>query len=135
MNFCTGRKIGTDATKCYGEGSEILVFLGKRGGKTVQKVKNYGGSKNYGLGCRSIFSTEGSLVWGVADGSSVSWVAKFKGGKNSQCKLSNGRSRSYKVIQLLLPAWKRVVAKTNQHPSLACNFITHGFLQPSALPD
>ena len=39
------------------------------------------------------------LLWGVAKGSSVSWVAKFKGDKNSECKLSNGRSRSYRVIK------------------------------------
>ena len=45
VNFGTGRKFGTDAAKRYGEGSEMLVFLGKRGRKTVQKVKNYGGSK------------------------------------------------------------------------------------------
>ena len=32
--------------------------------------------------------------WGVAKGSSVSWVAKFKGDKISECKLSNGWSRS-----------------------------------------
>ena len=44
--------------------------------------------------------------WGVAKGSSVSWVAKFKGGKNPECKLSNGWSRSYKVIKLLLSAGK-----------------------------
>ena len=44
--------------------------------------------------------------WGVAKGSSVSWVAKFKGDKNSECKLSNERSRSYKVTKLLLPAGK-----------------------------
>ena len=37
---------------------------------------------------------------------SDSWVAKFKGEKNSECKLSNGRSRSYKVIKLLLSAGK-----------------------------
>ena len=49
--------------------------------------------------------------WGVAKGSSVSWVAKFKGDKNSECKLSNGWSRSYKVIKLLLSAGKWVVAK------------------------
>ena len=35
-------------------------FLGKKGRKTVQTVKNYGGSKYYGSGCRSIFSTGGS---------------------------------------------------------------------------
>ena len=51
-----------------------------------------------GLGC----------FWGVAKGSSVSWVAKFKGDKNSECKLSNaiGWSRSYKVMKLLLSAGK-----------------------------
>ena len=42
VNFGTGRKFGTDVAKRYGEGSEILVFLGKRGWKTVQKVRNYG---------------------------------------------------------------------------------------------
>ena len=41
---------------------------------------------------------------GVAKGSSVSWVAKFKGDTNSECKLSNGWLRSYKVIKLLLSA-------------------------------
>ena len=46
------------------------------------------------------------ICLGIAKGSSVSWVAKFKGEKNSECKLSNGRSRSYKVIKLLLSARK-----------------------------
>ena len=49
MNFGTGRKFGTDVGKRYGEGSEMLVFFfflpGKRGRKTVQKAKNYDGSK------------------------------------------------------------------------------------------
>ena len=45
VNFGMGRKFGRDVAKRYGEGSEMLVFLGKRGRKTVQKVKNYGGSK------------------------------------------------------------------------------------------
>ena len=49
--------------------------------------------------------------WGVAKASSVSWVAKFKGDKNSECKLSNGWSQSYKVIKLLLSIGKCVVAK------------------------
>ena len=32
--------VGTDVAKCYGEGSEMLVFLGKRGKKNgAQKVK------------------------------------------------------------------------------------------------
>ena len=62
MNFGTGRKFGTDVAKRYGEGSEMLVFLGKRGRETVQKVKNYGGSKILRIReCRTIFSTEGSF--------------------------------------------------------------------------
>ena len=44
--------------------------------------------------------------WGVAKGSSISWVAKLKVDKESECKLSNGRSRSYKVIKRLLSAGK-----------------------------
>ena len=77
-------------------------------------------------------------VWGVAKGSSVSWVAKFKGDKNSECKLSNGWSRSYKVIKCFLlqgNEWSRSYRKINQHPNLPWNFITHGFLDPSAFPD
>ena len=46
VNFGTGRKFGTDAAKRYGEGSQKCWFSpGKRGRKTAQKVKNYGGSK------------------------------------------------------------------------------------------
>ena len=47
-----------------------------------------------------------SDFWGVAKGSSVSWVAKFKGDKNLECKLAKGWSRSDKVIKLLLSARK-----------------------------
>ena len=43
---------------------------------------------------------------GVAKGSSVSWVAKLKRDRNSECKLSNGWLRSYRVIKLLLSAGK-----------------------------
>ena len=46
------------------------------------------------------------IFWGVAKGSSVSWVAKFKGDKNLECKLSNGWSRSYREIKPLLSAGK-----------------------------
>ena len=49
--------------------------------------------------------------WGVAKGSSISSVAKFKGGENSEWKQSNGWSRSYREIKLLLSAGKWVVAK------------------------
>ena len=45
VNFGTGSIFGTGAAKRYREGSEMLVFLGRRGRKTLQKVKNYGGSK------------------------------------------------------------------------------------------
>ena len=45
VNFGTGRKFGTDVAKRYGQGSEMLVFLGQKDRKTVQIVKNYGGSK------------------------------------------------------------------------------------------
>ena len=65
VNFGMGRKFRTDAAKRYGEGSEMLLFLGKRGRKRCkQKVKDYGGSKiNYGFERRSIFSREGSFGW------------------------------------------------------------------------
>ena len=45
VNLGLGTKVGTDVAKRYGEGSEIVVFKDKRGRKTVQTVKNYGGSK------------------------------------------------------------------------------------------
>ena len=43
--FSTGSKFATVEAKRYGECSEVLVFLGKRGRKTVQRGKKYGGSK------------------------------------------------------------------------------------------
>ena len=45
-----------------------------------------------------------NFSWRVAKESSVSWVAKFKGDENSECKLSNGWSRSSEVMKLLLSA-------------------------------
>ena len=45
VNFGTGRKFGTDIAKRYGEGSEMLIFPGKRGRKTVRILKNYGSGK------------------------------------------------------------------------------------------
>ena len=80
----------------------------------------------------------GLPIWGVAKGSSISWVAKFNGDKISECKLSTGRSRSYKVINLLLSAGIWVVAKLQGDKSASqssMELITHGFLDPSALPD
>ena len=46
------------------------------------------------------------IEWGIAKGSSDSWVAKFKGDGNSECKLSNGWLRNYKVIKLLISVGK-----------------------------
>ena len=43
--FSTGSIFATVGAKRYGECSEMLVFLGKGGRNTVQRVKNYGGSK------------------------------------------------------------------------------------------
>ena len=33
--FTTARKFGTEVTKRYGKGSQVLIFPGKRGRKTV----------------------------------------------------------------------------------------------------
>ena len=44
-NSLRREKNATATAKRYGECSEVLVFLGKRGRKTVRVVKNYGGSK------------------------------------------------------------------------------------------
>ena len=44
-NFGTGTKFATTIAKRYGECSEILVFLGEKDRKTVQILKNYGGSR------------------------------------------------------------------------------------------
>ena len=57
----TGSKYCTDAAKRYGEGSEMLAFLGKRGRKTVQKVKTTAVEKYYGFERRTIFSAERGL--------------------------------------------------------------------------
>ena len=59
-----GRKFSTDLTKRYGEGSEMLAFLVKRGRKMVQKVKTTAVAKYYGFERRTIFSTEGSFGFG-----------------------------------------------------------------------
>ena len=58
-----GSKFGTDVAKRYGEGSEVLVFLGKRGRKTVRILKNYGGGKLVRIRAPYFFSTEGSFGW------------------------------------------------------------------------
>ena len=52
----------------------------------------------------------------------VKWAgAKLQGDKNASFCREMEWSRSYK--------------ETNQHPSPSWNFITHGFLDPSAFPD
>ena len=43
-NFATVRQIAMAISKRYGVCSEVLVFLGERGRKTVRIVKNNGGS-------------------------------------------------------------------------------------------
>ena len=76
--------------------------------------------------------------WGVAKGSSVLWVAKLKGDKNSECKLSNGcREVTGRYICFFLQEneWSRSYMEINQHPSLPWDFMTHGFLHPSAFPE
>ena len=45
VTFGTGRKFGTDVAKRYGEGSEMLVFLGKKMQENGTDSENYGGSK------------------------------------------------------------------------------------------
>ena len=44
--FATARRNATAIAKRYGECSEVLAFLGKRGRKTVRIVQNYGGIAN-----------------------------------------------------------------------------------------
>ena len=44
VNFGTGTKFGTDVAKRYGEGSEVLVFLGKRvrkNGTDTEKLRRW----------------------------------------------------------------------------------------------
>ena len=59
VTFGTGSKFGTEVAKRYGEGLQMLVFLGKKRQKWVQIVKNYGGIKYYGFGRRIISGKEG----------------------------------------------------------------------------
>ena len=92
-----------------------------------------------GIATASVFlPPENSQPWGVAKRSSISWVAKFKGDNISECKLSNGWSRSYREIKQLLSAgneWSRRYREINQHPNLPWNFMTPGFMDPSAFPE
>ena len=79
-----------------------------------------------------------AFMWSVVKGSSISWVAKLQGDRNSECKLSNGWSQSYKETNLLFAAgneWSQSCRGKNQHPNLPWYFMTHGFLDLSTFPD
>ena len=56
------KKITTAIAKRYGECSEVLVFLGKRGRKTVRIVKNHGGRKILRLQVRYDFYSR-RVIW------------------------------------------------------------------------
>ena len=60
-NSLRREKNATATAQRYGECSEVLVFLGKIGRKTVRIVKTTAVAKYYGFGRRTIFSTEGSF--------------------------------------------------------------------------
>ena len=70
----------------------------------------------------SSFSQILSFFWGVAKGSSTSWVATFKGDKTSECKLSNGWSQSCREVELFFflreNEGSRSYRVTYQHRSL-----------------
>ena len=56
-----------------------------------------------------------------------------KGSKKSECKLSNGRSRSYKVINCFFlqgNQWSRSYREINQHPSLPGTLLPIDFWTP-----
>ena len=61
MNSLRGGELATAVAKHYGERPEVLVFLRKEARKTVQIVKNYGGSKLLRLRAPYYFTTEGSF--------------------------------------------------------------------------
>ena len=75
-------------------GRKILILKGKSGNPKNAKPNHDGSNPPppFLALCRRLF-------WGVAKGSSISWVAKLKGEKYSECKRSNGRSRSYREIK------------------------------------
>ena len=66
-NFGAGSQFSTDVAKLYGEGSEVLVFLGKRGSKTVRILKNYGGGKTARIRAPYYFKY-GRVLWVVLGG-------------------------------------------------------------------
>ena len=44
VNFGMGSEFGTEVAKRYGEGSDMFVFLDKKGRKPVHTMKDYGSS-------------------------------------------------------------------------------------------
>ena len=66
-NSLRGEKNATAIAKRYGECSEVLVFLGKRGRKTVRMLKTTAVAKYYGTERRTIFSTEGSFGFNLGE--------------------------------------------------------------------
>ena len=77
--------------------------------------------------------------WGVAKGSSVSWVAKFKGDKHFRMQAAKGVVAKLQGDKTASFSWemrsREVTGEINQHPNLPWNFITHAFLDPSAFPE
>ena len=63
-NSLRREKNATAIAKRYRECSEVLVFLRRRGRKTVQRVKNLEAAKYYGIERSTIFSTDPSVVSG-----------------------------------------------------------------------
>ena len=94
--FTMERKIATAIAKWYGECSEMLVSLRKRGMKMVQKVTNYGGSKilrirvpqHFGYGralWECISELQATRFWGqVARGGEDWGKGKEKGGPKKE---------------------------------------------------
>ena len=68
-------------------------------------------------------------------GSSVSWVATFKGDEKFRMQAVKWVVAKLQGDFLQGNEWSRSYREINRHPSLPWNFITHGFLDPSAVPD
>ena len=61
VNLGTGSKFGTEASKRYGEGSEIAFLDFKEAGKRYRQRKTTAVANYYGFGRRSLFRIEGSF--------------------------------------------------------------------------
>ena len=90
---------------------KVICILGQPSGLTVKFSGIRRGPRERG----SILANSPEIIYvlwlGRCERVLRSWVAKFKGDKIREWKLSIGWSRSYKVIKLLLSAGKWVVAK------------------------